>query len=290
MTLAAVLFFLAGVLNDVYPGGAGWEAHGGYGWLTYLFGLLNLGVAIWIWRGSERGLVTRIVLGAVFLAIVAALALAQPTTPSLVLYVVTGVIELVILLNAIRVWQAAREAESDEVDRLLSLDAPLAIAQRPHPSLLAEPEAAPARPHDEPLSAVLTWIVGVLPLALAIVLVGTAALAGYVPGGLDWSFSPRHAGWLAYLLALVELVVAVRAVHGSRLAIRLLFAMSLVIAFERAYAPLTFGGSDGVDVALHAAAAALAFLTALAAVAALREIATRRRAPRPRLERATSVK
>src|ERR671925_282314 len=127
MALAAVLFFVAGVLNGVYPGGSGWEAHGGYAWLTYVFGLLNLAVAVWIWRGSERGLATRIVLGAVFLAIVAALALAQPTTASLVLYVITGIIELVILLNAIRVWQTAREVGSSAIDRLLALDTPLPV-------------------------------------------------------------------------------------------------------------------------------------------------------------------
>ena len=287
MTLAAILFFLAGVLNDVYPGGAGWEAHGGYGWLTYLFGLLNLAVAVWIWRGSERGLVTRIVLGAVFLAIVAALALAQPTTVSLVLYVVTGLIELVILLNAVRVWQAARDAESGAVDRLLSLDAPLPITQTPRGSLLAPPAPDHAATAAEPLSALLTWVIGVLPLALALVLVSTAALAGYVPGGLDWSFTPTRAGWLAYLLALVELVVAVRAVHGSRLAIGLLLAMSILVAFERAYAPLAFGG-DTLDVWLHVVAAALAVVTAIVAAVALRQIAQRRPAS-GRLERAISA-
>jgi hypothetical protein len=287
MVLAATLFFVAGVLNGVYPGGSGWEAHGGYGWLTYLFGLLNLLVAVWIWRGSERGLVTRIVLGAVFLAIVAALALAQPTTASLVLYVITGVIELVILLNAIRVWQAARDAESGSVDELLSLDAPLPVSRSPQPSLLVAP-VTPARAPVEPFSAAMAWALGVLPLALALALVADAALAGYVPGGLSWNFSPERAGWLAYLLALVELVIAVRAVHGSLLAVRVLLAMSLVIVFERVYAPLAFGVGDGMDVGLHAVAAALGFATAIVCALALRSAARRESRPRP-LERVTSA-
>ena len=201
MAVAAILFFIAGVLNGVYPGGSGWETHGGYGWLTYVFGVLNLAVAIWIWRGSERGLITRIILGAVFLAIVAALSLAQPTTVSLVLYLITGIIELVILLNAIRVWQSAREAESGDVEQLLSLDVPLPVPFRPHSTLLlARPSAAP---QAEPLSATMTWTLGVLPLVLSLVLVADAALAGYVPGGLEWNFTPERGGWLAYLLALV---------------------------------------------------------------------------------------
>jgi len=286
MGLAAVLFFVAGLLNGVYPGGGGWEAHGGYGWLTYVFGLLNLAVAIWIWRGSERGLVTRIVLGAVFLAIVAALALAQPSTASLVLYVITGIIELVILLNAIRVWQSARESESGDIDKLLSLDAPLPVSRAPQSSLVV-PDTGDARaPDAEPLSALLTWILGLLPLALAIVLVGDAISSGYVPGGVEWSLAPPHAGWLAYVLALVELVIAVRAVHGSMLALRLLLAMSLIVVLERVYTAI--GGTASVELALHAVAALLALATALATVVALRGVA-RRKATRFALEHATSV-
>ncbi|OLC55957.1 MAG: hypothetical protein AUH85_07855 [Chloroflexi bacterium 13_1_40CM_4_68_4] len=286
MALAAVLFFVAGVLNGVYPGGSGSQAHGGYGWLTYVFGLLNLVVALWIWRGSERGLVTRIVLGAVFLAIVAALALAQPSTASLVLYVITGIIELVILLNAIRVWQSAREAESADVDKLLSLDSRLPLSLAPYPSLVAPAagDAGPAR-DSEPLSALLTWILGLLPLALALVLVGDAISSGYIPGGIEWTFAPPNAGWLAYVLALVELVVAVRAVHGSILALRLLLAMSLIVVLERVYTEI--GGTASVELALHAVAALLALATALAAVVALRGVA-RRKATRFALERATS--
>ena len=133
----------------------------------------------------------------------------------------------------------------------------------------------------------LTWIVGVLPLVLAAVLVGNAALEGYVPGGVDWSIAPQRSGWIAYLLAFVELVVAVRAVHGSLLAIRLLLATSLVVAFERVYAPLAFGGSGTLDVTLHAVAAVLAVVTAVVCAVALREIASRRRASPSRLEQAT---
>lgn len=274
MALAAVLFFVAGVLNGVYPGATGWEAHGGYGWLTYVFGLLNLGVAAWIWRGSERGLVTRIVLGAVFLAIVAALALAQPTTASLVLYVITGIIELVILLNAIRIWQSARDAESGNLDRLLSLDVPLPIARSSQSSLVPEPEPSSAA-QSEPLSATLTWILGVLPLLLALVLVADALIAGYVPGGLEWGFAPERAGWLAYVLALVELVIAVRAVHGSTLALRLLLAMSLVIVAERTYGSVVLGATS-TELALHVLAALLASATAFIAVVGLRAVARRR--------------
>ena len=50
MLLAAALFFAAGVLDGVYPGGERWIGAGGTVFLTYVFGLVNLVVAISIWR------------------------------------------------------------------------------------------------------------------------------------------------------------------------------------------------------------------------------------------------
>lgn len=285
MVLAALLFVMAGVFNGVYPGGPGWVEHSAYGWLTYVFGLLNVVVALWIWRGSERGLLMRIVLAAVFLGIVALLVLSQPTVASLVIYTLTGLVELVILLNAIRVWRLGHALDSRDLDAVFSLDASLPVA-------LPGAAVAPERPADlhppAVLTARLTWAIGLLSLALAGALVADGIASGFVPGGTEWGFTGKQSGWLVYIFAMVALVVAVRAVHGSVLSLRLLVATGVIVLLERT--SFAIGTTNLTGLVLHLVAAALALAMAITAALGLRQVdRARRMTTRIALQHATSA-
>ncbi len=278
MVLAAVLFFAAGVLNGAYPGGPGWIDRGGFAWLTYVFGVLNVLVALWIWRGSERGLLTRIVLAMVFLFVVGLLALSQPTVASGVIYVITGLIEVVIFLDAIRVWRLGRGANAPGLDAVFSLDAPLAVAI-PEPSAVVAPRptAAPVVHAPALLSARLTWAIGLLSLALAAVLFADGVVAGFVPGGGEWGFYGKQSGWLVYIFAFVVLVVAMRAVHGSALSLRLLLTTGLILFVERLFSFLAIGGATPGGLALRVVTAILALTMATTSVVGLRSAERARR-------------
>ena len=273
MVLAGVLFFVAGLLNGIYPGGEGIATHGAYSWVTYVFGFLNLLVAGWIWRGSERGLLTRIGLAALFLAIVIGLALAQPSAVSLAIYVVTGLIEVVILVDAIRVWRLGRSADRRDLADIFSLDALLPIARARQPALVTSLPVEAERRATPALSARLTWVIGILALALATTLVIDGLASGFVPGAtIEWGFSGRESGWLVYVYALLVLVVAVRAVHASPLALRLLLVTGLLVLIERPFSPFVIGDTSARTLVLHAVAALIALALALVSVVALRSV------------------
>lgn len=277
MLLASLLFFAAGLLNGAYPGGTGWVDHPGTAWITHGFGALNILVAFWVWRGSERGLLTRIVLAAVFLAIVAVLALRQPTGPSVIIYFLTALIEVVIVVDAIRVWRISHEADTRDLEMLFSLETPLPISVAPPPpSVVVAPMAEVPR-GAAVLSARLTWILGLLSLALAVFLVADGVSSGFVPGGAEWTLHGQRSGWLVYVFALVVLGVAVRAVHGSTLALRLLLAAGLLVFVERLSSPLVVAGSTLPSLGLHVLAALLALATAVASFLALQEAERARR-------------
>ncbi len=290
MLLAAILFAVAGISSGVYPGGSGWFDHGGFAWLTYVFGLVNVVVALWIWRGSERGLVTRIGLAALFLAAVIALAVSQPSDTSFVIYGITAVIELVIFLDAVRVWRLGRGADSRELDAMFSLDTPLPVAA-PQRTIVVPPFKIGAHHAAAPLSPRLTWTIGLTSLALAGVLVADGVVSGFVPGGVEWGLYGKSSGWLVYLFALVVLVVPMRAVHGSTLSLRLLLATGLIVLVERPFSPLVLGDTGVSDLALHVLAALIALGLALASVAGLRQVDEARRATsRMALGHATGAK
>ena len=277
MVLAALLFIAAGALNGVYPGGAGWIDHVSYAWLTYVFGALNFVVALWIWRGSERGLLTRIVLAAGFLGVVAALAAEQPTLPSVTIYSVTGLIEFVIFLEAIRVWRLGHEMDSRDLESVFALDAPLPVSAAPQPRLVVA-RPTPTVHVTAGLSVRLTWALGLLSLALAGVLVIDGVVSGFVPGGVEWGLYGQQSGWLVYLFALVVLVVAVRAVHGSTLSLRLLLLTGLIVFIERPFSPFALGGTTITSLAVHLVAALLALALAITSVAGVRSVERARRA------------
>ena len=280
MVLAAFFFFAAGALNGVYPGGPAWIDHaGGYAWVMYLFGLLNLVVAALIWRGNERGLLTRMVLALVFIVVIVGLLLISPLTPALtVIYAVTAFLEVIILVQSFRVWRLGRGADASLRDEVFSLDTPLPVAT-PEVSVVAPPRVAFETLHGPAvLSARLTWAIGLLSLALAASLVADGVLSGFVPGGGEWGLYGKQSGWLVYIFAMICLVVAVRAVHGSTLSLRLLLVTGLLVVVERLFSFVALGGTTPLGLVLRVITAMLALAMAIVSVAGLRSAEAARRA------------
>jgi hypothetical protein len=265
MLVASGLFLVDGVLDGVYPGGPAWvgsDAFHGYGVETYVFAVLNLLVAILIASGSERTLVARIGLSAVFVIERSATAfiLGPKELPSVAVHFLTAFIEAVILISALRVWRLGHGVESMSIDALLSLDSPV-----PAPADETEDvgHAADIAPRGGVLLAALT-------LALAGVLVADGIVSGFVPGGRAWGLVGDSSGWLVYLFAVVALMAAVRAVHGGRLALRILLVVALIFFIERAFSPLALRLTDPVALLLHALAAFVALALALTTVSVIR--------------------
>lgn len=270
MALASVLFVLDGILDGAYPGAPGWiggPAHYGLGVLAYVFAIVNAGIAFVIARGSERTLVGRIALSAFFLVErpLTAFALGDKTPEAIAVHFATAFVELVILLGALRVWRLGRSVGPD-LDALFSLDAP-------SPAALAveEPPAPAALPQRS------SWTIGLLTLLLAGVLVADGITGGFVPGGREWGTTiGESSGWLVYLFAVVALSVAVPAIHGGAIALRVLFALALIFFLERAFSPFALRMFEPVSLALHVLGALVALALALATAGAIRTYAGRR--------------
>lgn len=151
------------------------------------------------------------------------------------------------------------------------------------PAATAPLAEAPALKVREPmavrvrtLSRSMTLTLGALSLLLALALVADGAVAGIVPGVTVDLASPA---WLVYVFALVLLVVASRAVHGGRFAIRMLLAVALIYFLERAFTPFALRLTDPISLGLHVAAAFIALALALLSAAALRAAARPSRSP-----------
>lgn len=234
-------------------------------------------------------------------------------------HLLTAVLEAVILLTTMRVWRLGHAVTQTDLSLLTfptSAPMPLAaaaagaslqtssiasalagipasgrrsllrigfgrrMAPKPVPAV-EEAEAQPRRTSMAERVAPLvppraTWTIGLLALGLAAALVADAAVAGIVPGVAVDVASPH---WFAYLFALVLLAVATRAVHGSRYALRLLLALSLVQFLERSFTPFALRIEDPASLGLHLTGAFVALALALASAAALRSTGPRR--PRP---------
>lgn len=306
--IASVLFLVDGYLDGIYPGGPAWslESYSGIGWTSYLFAFLNAVVAILIARGSERMLALRIGLAAFFIfeRPVSAVALGVKPVESLAVHLLTALVEAVILASTLRVWRLGHSFADTDLS-LLTLPtspamAPAVVSEsaavpapserrsrfrfgrgrsagpagrtaaQPAPKVIAEP--APKAPKAmavrvRTISRGMTWALGLLSLVLAGALVADGAAAGIVPGVTVDVASPA---WLVYVFALVLLVVASRAVHGGRFAIRLLLVVALIYFVERAFTPFALRLEDPVSLALHLLAAFIALALALASAAALR--------------------
>ncbi|HUG56301.1 MAG TPA: hypothetical protein VMJ92_04410 [Candidatus Limnocylindrales bacterium] len=265
MLLASVLFVVDGVLDGVYPGGphGSLDAYHGLGGVAYVFAVLNAVVAILIARGSERTLATRIGLSAFFLVErpLSAFVLGPKPPESVVVHVFTGLVELVILVGAVRVWRIGHSYAGADVDALLHIGA----AASPQP-----------RPASEAVFAGWRWqpvwrpVVGGLALVLSALLVADGMLSGFVPGGRQWGLSGESTGWVVHAFAAGVLLVGALGVRGSPSALRALLVVAPILFVERVVSPFASGALGTASLVLHALAALAAVGLALAAFGAIR--------------------
>ena len=262
MLFASLLFVAAGVLDGVYPGGP--TALTDLAALSYLFAIVNTIVAVFVARGSERSLALRMGFSLFFVVErpLSAFALGAKSYPSIAVHLATALVELVILASAFRVWRLGHSVENTEMESLLSLDRASAppAAEREAP-IATPPDALPPRN---------AWLIAFTTLLLAAVLVADGVLAGFLPGGREWGTTGESSGWLVYLFAVVALIVATRAVHGGRIALRLLTVTALIFFVERAFSPFALRLLDPVALGLHGLAAFIALAVALSSAAAIR--------------------
>ena len=265
MLFASVLFVAAGILDGVYPGGAAWDL-GDIASVSYIFAIVNTLVAILVARGSERSLALRMGLSLffVFERPASAFLFGSKTAPSIAVHLATALVELIILVSAVRVWRLGHSMEGAEVEQLFALDESAAVT----PPTEAE-EPAPAASAGG-LPARSMWLIAVTTLLLAAVLVADGLASGFVPGGREWGLSGDSSGWLVYLFAVVALTVATRAVHGGRIALRLLTVTALIFFIERAFSPFALRVVDPLVLGLHILAAFIALAVALASASAIR--------------------
>jgi hypothetical protein len=265
MLLASALFVAAGVLDGVYPGGT--TSFLDLAAISYVFALVNTFVAILVARGSERSLALRMALSLffVFERPMSAFLFGAKTAPSIGVHLATALVELVILVTAIRVWRLGHSVAGDEAEKLFAIDGASPAAT----STADADDPAEARPADD-LPGRRAWLIGLTTLGLAAVLVADGVVSGFMPGGRDWGLSGASSGWLVYLFAVVVLTVATRAVHGGRVPLRLLTATALIVFLERAFSPFALRIFDPLALALHALGAFAALAVALASASAVR--------------------
>ena len=280
MLLASVLFVAAGILDGVYPGGAAWDL-GDIASVSYIFAIINTLVAILVARGSERSLALRMGLSLffVFERPASAFLFGAKTTPSIGVHLATSLVELIILVSAVRVWRLGHSVGGADVEQLFALDDSVDTTAEPE----HEEAAASAGAGLPGRSA---WLIAVTTLLLAAVLVADGLASGFVPGGREWGLSGDSSGWLVYLFAVVALTVATRAVHGGRVALRLLTTLALIFFIERAFSPFALKVLDPVILALHILAAFIALAVALASASAIRNSSRARSDGRVTLEAA----
>jgi hypothetical protein len=269
MLVASVLFVVDGILDGVYPGGPAWFTgkYQNLAEIAYVFAILNTLVAYLVARGSERSLIARIGLSAFFVVErpLTAFILGPKELPAVIVHLATAVVELVILVTAVRVWRLGHSIGEAEMSSLFGLQSP-------------SPMPVPANDEDEPsprqaspgLPKRTAWMLGIITLVLAVVLVADGIVSGFVPDGREWGLSGDASGWLVYLFAIVVLTVAARAVHGGTLALRLLLATALLFVIERAFSPFALRVVDPIALVLHELAAFVALALALACASAIR--------------------
>jgi hypothetical protein len=282
MLLASVLFVVDGVLDGVYPGGPAWFTgkYNNLAEIAYVFAILNTVVAIMVARGSERSLQSRIGLSVFFLIErpVTAFALGPKPVESVVTHLATAGVELLILVTALRVWRLGNAAP--DVDALFSLEGSSPTSAKP------EQDADAARGRTSTVASRNAWLIGGVTLALALALVADGLYEGYVPGGKAWTTSSDGSGWIVYVFAVVVLAVAARAVHGTKIALRALIGIALILFIERSFTPFSMREQDPIVLALHAVGAFVSLAVALVTASVIRGGPAPRRASVPKLEAA----
>jgi hypothetical protein len=272
MLLASLLFVAAGVLDGAYPGGP--TPLLDLASVSYIFAIVNTVVAILVARGSERSLALRMGLSLffVFERPASAFLFGEKTTASISVHMLTALLELVVLLTAVRVWRLGHSVPTTDLESLFALDSALPAAA---PAVEERAERKPSRRAAGTLPARTSWLIALTTLLLAGVLVADGVVSGFVPGGREWGLSGESSGWLVYLFAVVALTIATRAVHGGRLALRLLGITALIFFMERAFSPFALRVIEPVVLGLHGLAAFVALAVALSAASAIRGSKTR---------------
>src|SRR3981081_4071455 len=163
MLLASVLFVVDGILDGVYPGGPA-RLTGKYNNLAeiaYIFAILNTAVAYFVSRGSERSLVARIGLSAFFLIErpLTAFILGPKELAAVVVHLATAVVELVILIAAVRVWRLGHSVGDAEMDSLFGLQ-----SSTPMPVPASDQDEGTPRPASPGLPQSTAWMLGILPV------------------------------------------------------------------------------------------------------------------------------
>lgn len=264
MLLATVLFVVDGLVDhSAVPSGVSiLDEYKGLGWTSFVFAFANLLLTIAVARGSERTLLGRIALSGFFIIErpVTAFVLGDKPTAAIAVHMATAVVELIILIGAVRVWRLGHSLVASDIDAMFSVDAP-GVSLPPAPQI----EAPVAK---EPRGS--GWLIGLLTLILALILVADGVVADFVPGGRDWGTTGDSSGWLVYLFAVVILTVATRAVHGGSVALRLLMILALIFFIERAFSPFALKVIDPVQLGLHGLAALISLALAIATAAAIR--------------------
>ena len=271
MLLATILFVVDGLLDHAASNQPILDEYKGVGWTSFVFAIANLLMTVAVARGSERTLLGRIALSAFFIVErpLTAFVLGPKPITSVAVHVATAVVELVILVGALRVWRLGHSLVPADMDAMFSLD-PSGVAAVPAPIAPAASEPKAAKPARSASSGGSAWLLGILTLLLAAILVADGAAAGFIPGGRDWGTSGDSSGWLVYLFAVTILVVATRAVHGGTVALRLLLVLALIFFVERAFSPFALKVIEPVQLALHGLAAFIALALALATASAIR--------------------
>jgi hypothetical protein len=270
MLLATVLFVVDGIIDHNYANQPIFDEYKGVGWTSFVFAIANLLMAVAVARGSERTLLGRIALSAFFIVErpLTAFVLGEKPPIAIAVHFATALVELVILVEALRIWRLGHSVVPADLDAMFDLE-----TTRP---AMPEPVAAVAEPVDEPRKAAKTdgggssWLIGSLTIALAAILVFDGIVAGFMPGGREWTASGDASGWLVYVFAVVLLTVAMRAVRGGRVAQRLLLALALIFFVERAFSPFALRVIDPVQLGLHGLAAFVSLGLALATASAIR--------------------
>ena len=282
MLLASVLFVVDGFFDGVYPGGPAWFTgkYDNLAEISYVFAIINTVVAVMVARGSERSLQSRIGLSVFFLIErpITAFALGPKPIESIVTHFATAAVELLILVTALRVWRLGNSAS--DVDALFALEGSSPTAAK------AEPSPDSVRRRSDAVARRNAWLIGGVTLALAIALVADGIYEGYVPGGKSWTTSSDGLGWIVYVFAAVALMVAARAVHGGKVALRALIGIALILFIERSFTPFSMREQDPIVLALHAVGAFASLAVALVTAGVIRGGAATREASVPTLEAA----
>jgi len=282
MLFASLLFVVDGFFDGVYPGGPAWFTgkYNNLAEISYIFAIVNTVVAVMVARGSERSLQSRIGLSVFFLIErpVTAFALGPKPVESIVTHLATAGVELLILVTALRVWRLGNTAP--DIDTLFSLESSSPTSAKP------EQDSEAMRRNRSAVANRNAWLIGGVTIALAIALVADGIYEGYVPGGKDWTASSDGSGWIVYVFAAVALVVATRAVHGGKVALRALIAIALILFLERSFTPFSMREQDPIVLALHAVGAFVSLAVALVTASVIRGGPAPHRASVPKLEAA----